>query len=51
MLRLCTPIVLAWSVVGQAPTDEERMTFLEFHRNLREEVQPTASNMMLTVSG
>uniref|UniRef100_A0A5K3FPP3 Secreted protein n=1 Tax=Mesocestoides corti TaxID=53468 RepID=A0A5K3FPP3_MESCO len=49
LLRICTLIALLWSVVGQAPSEDESSAILEFHRKLRENVNPTASNMMLIV--
>uniref|UniRef100_A0A5K3FMU1 SCP domain-containing protein n=2 Tax=Mesocestoides corti TaxID=53468 RepID=A0A5K3FMU1_MESCO len=47
MLRLCVLIALIWNVKGQNLSQELRDNVTEFHRNLREGVQPNASNMML----
>uniref|UniRef100_A0A5K3EHC5 SCP domain-containing protein n=1 Tax=Mesocestoides corti TaxID=53468 RepID=A0A5K3EHC5_MESCO len=47
MLSLCVLIALIWSVQSQELSQEQRDNIREFHRKLREEVQPSASNMML----
>uniref|UniRef100_A0A5K3G0E3 SCP domain-containing protein n=1 Tax=Mesocestoides corti TaxID=53468 RepID=A0A5K3G0E3_MESCO len=47
MLRIVSILALTWFVVAEVPSDEERKQIAECHTKLREEVQPTASNMQL----
>uniref|UniRef100_A0A5K3FGR0 SCP domain-containing protein n=1 Tax=Mesocestoides corti TaxID=53468 RepID=A0A5K3FGR0_MESCO len=47
MRRVIYSLVLIWSVVADIPTEEECTQIVEFLTNLRESVDPPASNMLL----
>uniref|UniRef100_A0A5K3F7M4 SCP domain-containing protein n=1 Tax=Mesocestoides corti TaxID=53468 RepID=A0A5K3F7M4_MESCO len=47
MRTLIYLVALIWSATAEVPTPEQRKEILELHTNLRESVQPHASNMML----
>uniref|UniRef100_A0A5K3FTD6 SCP domain-containing protein n=1 Tax=Mesocestoides corti TaxID=53468 RepID=A0A5K3FTD6_MESCO len=40
-------VALIWSVVGEMFTETERKEIVELHTQLRESVQPPASNMLM----
>uniref|UniRef100_A0A5K3FR91 SCP domain-containing protein n=1 Tax=Mesocestoides corti TaxID=53468 RepID=A0A5K3FR91_MESCO len=47
MCNLIYLLVLSWCVLAKVPSREERITIVECHAKLREEVEPPASNMQL----
>uniref|UniRef100_A0A5K3FX48 SCP domain-containing protein n=1 Tax=Mesocestoides corti TaxID=53468 RepID=A0A5K3FX48_MESCO len=47
MRRVIYFVMLIWSVVADVPTEEERTQIVEFLTNLRESVDPPATNMLL----
>uniref|UniRef100_A0A5K3FCN0 Conotoxin n=1 Tax=Mesocestoides corti TaxID=53468 RepID=A0A5K3FCN0_MESCO len=50
MRRVIFILALIWSAVADIPKEEERSQVAEFLMNLRESVNPPASNMLLMVS-
>ncbi|VDD79231.1 unnamed protein product [Mesocestoides corti] len=47
MLRLVCITVLFWNVLAEGPSEKEREYLLKLHAELREEVDPPASNMLM----
>uniref|UniRef100_A0A5K3F4B1 SCP domain-containing protein n=1 Tax=Mesocestoides corti TaxID=53468 RepID=A0A5K3F4B1_MESCO len=47
MLRLLEILLLASYVMAQVPTQAERRAILQYHNQIRQKVQPPASNMKL----
>uniref|UniRef100_A0A5K3FUV2 SCP domain-containing protein n=1 Tax=Mesocestoides corti TaxID=53468 RepID=A0A5K3FUV2_MESCO len=46
MKKLICLVALVWNVTADVPTLAERKRIVEFHTQIRESVEPTASNMM-----
>uniref|UniRef100_A0A5K3EYB3 SCP domain-containing protein n=1 Tax=Mesocestoides corti TaxID=53468 RepID=A0A5K3EYB3_MESCO len=46
-MRFIVLLVLLCTALAEVPSEEERAAIMECHEKLREEVQPTASNMQL----
>uniref|UniRef100_A0A5K3FSB0 SCP domain-containing protein n=1 Tax=Mesocestoides corti TaxID=53468 RepID=A0A5K3FSB0_MESCO len=46
MRKLICLVALIWTVAADVPTLEERNRIMELHTQVRESVEPTASNMM-----
>uniref|UniRef100_A0A5K3FKQ5 SCP domain-containing protein n=1 Tax=Mesocestoides corti TaxID=53468 RepID=A0A5K3FKQ5_MESCO len=47
MLRFIGLLMLTLNVLSEVPSEEERAAIVECHTNLRERVEPSASNMQL----
>uniref|UniRef100_A0A5K3EFN5 SCP domain-containing protein n=1 Tax=Mesocestoides corti TaxID=53468 RepID=A0A5K3EFN5_MESCO len=47
MLKLVCIMVLLWNVLAEVPSEKEREYIVNLHTELREEVNPPASNMLM----